>query len=114
MMYPEFYSDVPRDTVFLGCPSGHVVDLVLFLAALHSHALTAVLVPSAYHMHAPPARTAALGRLARMERLCALPCPPCGVSRLVKSEWVLVFSDVATKAAMLKPGATALDLAPST
>ena len=112
-MYPEFYSSVPRDSVFLGSPSGYVVDLILFLAALHSHALTAVLVPAAHHVHAPPARIAALGRLARAERLCALPCPPCGVSRLVKCEWVLVFRDAATKTAMLKPGAMELDLAPT-
>ena len=113
-LYPEYYNSVSRDTVFVGCPSGHVVDLVMFLSAVHSHALTAVLVPTAYHLHAPAARTAALGRLARMERLCAVPCVPCGASRLVKSEWVLIFRDAATKAALMKPGARALDLASTT
>ena len=75
---------------------------------------TAVLVPTSYHMHAPAARTAALGRLARMERLSFVPCLSCGVSRLVKSEWILVFRDAATKAALMKPGSKALDLAIST
>ena len=109
-MYPAFYGDCAADTVFVGCPSGHVVDLVLFLSALHTPALTAVLVPTSYHLHAPPARIAALGRLTRAGRLCTVVCAPCGDMRLVKSEWILVFRDAATKAAMLLPGATVVDL----
>ena len=109
-MYPSFYTDCPSDSVFVGCPNGHVLDIVLFLAVLHSPLLVAVLVPTAYHLHAPPARTAALGRLARADRLCTLPCPPCGEARLVKSEWILVFKDAATRAATLFPHATVTPL----
>jgi hypothetical protein len=111
-LYPTFYGLCDRDSVLVGCPSGHTSDLILFLAALHPHALTAVLVPMAYHLHAPPARTAALGRLARSGRMCTVPCPPCGDMRLVQSEWVLVFRDPAVRAAMLLPGATTVDLPP--
>ena len=111
-LYPAFYSTCSRAAALVGCPSVHVVDMILFLAALHSHALTAILVPTAYHQHAPPARTAALGRLARSGRLCTVLCPPCGDMRLVKSEWVLVFRDASVRAAMLLPGATVIDLPP--
>ena len=113
-LYPTFYADSPPDSVFVGCPSGHVLDLVLFLAVLHAPVLVAVLVPAAYLSHAPPARTAALGRLARADRLCTLPCPPCGEARLVKSEWILVFKDAATRAATLLPHAVVTILPPST
>jgi len=33
-LYPSYYSDVPQDTVFVGSPSGHVLDMVLFLSPL--------------------------------------------------------------------------------
>jgi len=111
-MRPEFYSNCPRERVFLGSPSGHVVDLVLFLAALHAPHAVFVLVPRAYHVHAPIARLAALSRLHGADRMCMVPCTPCPPSHLVQAEWICVFKDAAVKREMLKRTAQLTEFTP--
>ena len=112
-MHPDFYSNCPPERMFLGSPSGHVVDLVLFLAALHAPRAVFVLVPRAYHVHAPVARSAALGRLHQAGRLSVVSCPVCPPSHLVHAEWMCVFKDAATRDELLKPTALLSELTPS-
>ena len=113
-LFPAFYAGVlggVQTSVFVGCPSGHVCDLILFLGALFAPAMLAVLVPATYHTHAPSARSAALGRIARADRACVLPCPNASDIQLTQSVWILVFRNAATKAQMLSSTAMIFDLA---
>jgi len=107
-LYPETYRQLPSPIGWLiGSPSGHVLDLLLFLIAVFPTTGIALLVPATYVSHHPKGRSNGLINLSEKGRLVYVH-NPLSSETPVPSLWLVVLPDTDARAQYLQGHSSAV------